>query len=621
MRNLFANLCLLLVSCVLGLSLCEISLRLFYPKYRHLAEAPARPEAKRIWANIPDNRSWNAHPDTHVVHALHHNNLGLRQHRNFSAADLASATNIGVFGDSWTENRRMAAPYSFTEPLDYLLNRSGQRFNVLNFGVEGYGTGQSFLHYTDFRYAQDLDYVVYVYCDNDLGDLYRRGLFDLDDAGHLVENRPLPSSGWVRLISRLHLSYLLLGGSDWLSAGEPYESQKRGRRLAVFRQLLRRWKYLVESSGSSFRVTPLPGSQISARIAAILSEEDIEVIDLYDCYTRFDDAHSQRERRHRPYGFKNDGHWNEAGNHVAAGCLYRALEKELGLPVQTEEELEAALLRYYAAFGGWLPTNAGGGGDEVHSSTATAGIREKYEAFGELTLVKKSLEELTVGLGKRVIASDFDVYFDGEHLTYVKKDCRLSDSLRKIFLYVTPVEGDKILRDRIFDRVSLHAGFMRTGENWCVGTTRLNYPAVHISTGQFIPGKEFFWHDEILIDQGAFRERLERVLAPEKRVLRSDFDVYVDGTRIFYVTDACHLADGQTPFFLHVTPVDETALSADRIEYGFNNHDFYHVGDTLDAHRCVVRWHLPSYAIRHIRTGQFVPGEGGRLWEGEFSMN
>ena len=38
-----ANLFLLLVSCLAGLSLCELSLRIFYPKYQNVAEAQFQP--------------------------------------------------------------------------------------------------------------------------------------------------------------------------------------------------------------------------------------------------------------------------------------------------------------------------------------------------------------------------------------------------------------------------------------------------------------------------------------------------------------------------------------------------------------------------------------------------
>ena len=37
------NLCLLLASCAVGLFLCELTLRLFYPQYRGLVEARLHP--------------------------------------------------------------------------------------------------------------------------------------------------------------------------------------------------------------------------------------------------------------------------------------------------------------------------------------------------------------------------------------------------------------------------------------------------------------------------------------------------------------------------------------------------------------------------------------------------
>lgn len=217
MRNLFTNLCLLLGSCVAGLALCEVSLRLFYPKYRHLAEAQFSRDAERIWSRMPHWRDFRRHPDTGAPHFLHYNNLGLRQHRNFSAADLAVAINVGVFVDAFTENTGMPVPYSFTEPLDYLLNRGQQRFNVLNFGVHAYGPGQSFLHYQDFRYGYNLDYVLFVYCENDLRNIQETALFHLDESGRLARHGAIFSPWWVRLISQIHISYLILDASERFS--------------------------------------------------------------------------------------------------------------------------------------------------------------------------------------------------------------------------------------------------------------------------------------------------------------------------------------------------------------------------------------------------------------------
>ena len=400
-----ANLCLLLAACVAGVALCEASLRLFYPQYRHFAEARFRSDARRIWAYKPNARDWGIHPDTGAPHTFYHNNLALRQHRDFHAADLAAATNIGVFGDSFVENSRVTAPYSLTEPLDYLLNQSGQRFNVLNFGVGGYGTDQSLLHYEDFRYTADLDHVVYVYCRNDLSDLYATGLFHLDAAGHLVRNEAM-RSWWVPLIRKLHTPYLVLDvkqrwsflitetarnsedlrredrESRW-DAG--YRAMRRAFQktsLEIFRQLIRRWKHLAEHNGSTFSVVLLPMSPPQPFIVDLLHAEGVAVIDLYACFGDADPAHSQRRRRASPYQFKNDYHWNEAGNRLAAVCLYRVLEEKTGIPTLSEARLQEVLFQYDVAFGDEIPPKAGGGEAEGMGSPETsAAIREKYLAL------------------------------------------------------------------------------------------------------------------------------------------------------------------------------------------------------------------------------------------------
>ena len=423
-----ANLRLLLTSCLVGLSLCEVSLRLFYPKYRDLADAQVHQDAMRIWSNTPNARSWKYHPDTGSAHPFQHNNLGLRQHRNFTEADLTSATNIGVFGDSFVENIRISAPYSFTEPLDYLLNQSGTRFNVLNFGVHAYGPGQSFLHYENFRYVDNLDYVLYVYCENDIRNIYETRLFRLDEAGRLDRPTTILSPWWVRLISRLHTSYLILDASERVSfqrsqnllskelfdeyqrrtgvQGHWHEehirhSLYRGKMddeefkssLVTFQRIVRRWKQLVENNGGAFSVVLLPVAPVHPDVAAVLIEEDVKVFDLYDCFSSYDPAHTDRSWRDSPYRFKSDGHWNEAGNQLAAVCLYRFLEEKMGVPALSEKRVGEAIQKYYSAFveGGILRIPGGGADVTLHSAV---GIREKYQAFlNEDVVFKKKIEK------------------------------------------------------------------------------------------------------------------------------------------------------------------------------------------------------------------------------------
>ena len=525
MRNMFANLCLVFVSCVVGLALCEVSLRLFYPKYRHLADAQFRRDAERIYSRPSHQRSYVAHPDTGSSHPFFHNNLALRQHRNFSEADLASSINIGIFGDSYVENIRMAAQYSFTEPLDYLLNQHGEPFNVLNFGVDGYGPGQSLLHYEHFRYAEDLDHVFYVYCENDLWDIYETGLFHLDEAGHLVRDEAIRESWGGFLLRRLHIPYLVLdvsGRESPLSRGtltlrKDLKWRREERRsdetsqvirtafrqgrlvhdgpkntLEIFRQLIRRWKHVADRNGSTFSVVLLPSHPPQPFVVDLLTAEAVEVIDLNDCFRNIDPAHTQRLWAQSPYRFKHDPHWNERGNRLAAVCLYRLLEDKTGVPRLSEGRLQEALSRYYAAFKGDLPEGRRGTKNRSLIETASI-IREKYLAIDSNNPwkdMKEEILEVVAQSDKRTITSDFDVYLDQNQVIYIKENCSPADMEATFFLHVIPVDDRDLFAHRRkhgFDNWDFSWDYLKLDDRRCFAKGQLPaYPIRQISTGQYV---------------------------------------------------------------------------------------------------------------------------------------
>ena len=210
LKSMIYGLILSLVSTVLCLAVVEVSLRMFYPKYEYAANADFNWDTSRIWRRKSNSHYTRNHPDTGRAHAVYHNNLTLRQHRNFEEQELRTAVNLGFFGDSYTENLRLPAPYSFTELTDYLLNTRVPQFNTLNLGVDGYGTDQSFLYYLDFKYAKELDYVFYVFCTNDLRNIYENNIYALDERGGLVRSQVPPSPWWVRSIRRFHTTYLVV---------------------------------------------------------------------------------------------------------------------------------------------------------------------------------------------------------------------------------------------------------------------------------------------------------------------------------------------------------------------------------------------------------------------------
>ena len=102
----------------------------------------------------------------------------------------------------------------------------------------------------------------------------------------------------------------------------------------------------------------------------------------------------------------------------------------------------------------------------------------------------------------------------------------------------------------------------------------------------------------------------------------SNFDVYLDGTVLRYVTNPCSREDWNAPFFLHVTPVDVDDLPAFRRQYGFENRDFFFGNSRQDLgmdRTCEAAVALPEYAIARIGTGQHIPNEGV-IWTETFSL-
>ena len=501
-----ANTALLLASCLTGLLLCEAGLRLFHPEYAPLAEAPLVHDPNLLFIRLPNHCSLFGNPDTHRPHSLCHNNLGLRQHRNFSAADLESSINLGFFGDSFTENIGMEAQFSFTEPLDYLLNLGGEgAFNALNFGVQRYGLAQSLLRYELWDFREALDHVFYVHFENDLRDDLASGLFRLDDAGQLARREAAPSR--FALLSKLHLSYLALDAAGRLSThfGEIAAKAKRlehefdQRRLflssgvpqrgyALFRQLLRRFKEAVEGNGASFHLVWLPmENHASSGVAAIVREEGVDAFSLRDCFGERDPAHLRTPWPASPYRFENDRdrHWNEAGNRLAAVCLHRFLAGRLGLPSLSEEAVAQALRRYYSAFE--APGSARGlplAGKAQPASPTTAAIRRKYGVLeGNLPSWRPPWAPSP---DKLALRTRFDVYLHDGWLAYVKEGCASADFDRRFFLHAWPVDVRDLPPERRahgFD--NLDVGH-RIDEAACTAWRKLpSYAIERIRFGQF----------------------------------------------------------------------------------------------------------------------------------------
>ena len=311
--------------------------------------------SRAIWDRPVNARQYRKHPDLGYDIEIVFNDFGIRNHRGVSKQSVTEFDGqlIGVFGDSMTENRRIDDRFTFTSILDDYLP-SG--YQVLNFGVDGYGADQSYLKYLDFEANTDLDYVLYLFVQNDLRNLYENQLFEFsnNEVGEPVAPRIDPLLEFAR---HFHVVYMVFDAYARLKArvdNKSYELQhlnhkiehSAGRRhLAAdrpdrvhdeyadsmvidflsdnpapetllwgdrFRQLVRQWKTDVEETGNRFFILVMP-SPTTTRLAKRLFESDLAGHTFY----LVDDF----PEGYKEFVFENDNHWNESGNLRAARAI------------------------------------------------------------------------------------------------------------------------------------------------------------------------------------------------------------------------------------------------------------------------------------------------------------
>ena len=221
----------------------------------------------------------------------------------------------------------------------------------------------------------------------------------------------------------------------------------------------------------------------------------------------------------------------------------------------------------------------------------------------------------------------FDIYRDGNRLTYIKESCRAADTQPRFYLHITPWEVSDLPSGRRgygFDSVNfelVHQGALFDGK--CLATVELpGYNIATIKTGQFTSGGGKVWAVEFALDvpQAVIESRRGEYAAATAGtpLSRGVFDIYRNGNRLTYIKENCRAADTQLRFYLHLIPRNVNDLPAGRRRHGFDNlnFDFLEQGTLFDG-KCLATVNLPDYEIATIQTGQYIPG-GSRIWQAEF---
>jgi hypothetical protein len=137
--------------------------------------------------------------------------------------------------------------------------------------------------------------------------------------------------------------------------------------VALLRRIVREWRELAERRGAHFHIVITP-NKWNCDFRWIFEGDD-HVVDLEEAFRSHGLGLSWK--------FKQDSHWNELGNQLAAVHLLKYLERADGMPPLSRDQISSQLFVFYDAFDlGWkpelwvVPTES--------SDRARAQIRERY---------------------------------------------------------------------------------------------------------------------------------------------------------------------------------------------------------------------------------------------------
>lgn len=181
-----ANALLVVVSTLVALLVAEFAVRWLRPQ-------PLASVARS------DRLGWIHPPNSDFVYErqefrmpVHYSSAGLRD-REFPFHKPPGTVRVAWLGDSFVEGLQVPLDSCAAKRVEAALNilaPPGVRFEVLNFGVSGYGTCQQLLLLEDLALRFEPDWVLSQYYANDLDDDVRSGLCGIDSAGALLEFAP-----------------------------------------------------------------------------------------------------------------------------------------------------------------------------------------------------------------------------------------------------------------------------------------------------------------------------------------------------------------------------------------------------------------------------------------------
>jgi lysophospholipase L1-like esterase len=354
-RGICARLALCAAAFGASLLLMELGFRAFWKGYYLTGvKAYITTSATRGWANSPSRVAEYGESEFRIE--VTHNSLGFRG-PEVAPNPPPNMRRVLVLGDSFAYGIGVADDETFSARLAAL----DPRLEVLNSGVNGYGTGQELLLLREYAATLHPDLVLVAFFWNDVGNSFHRSFprFQLVD-GSLVWPDPLPAAPPMQPSARhpwLRHSYLFRFASDRLKLGRwwltvafsiPTESSdfvaqsERDEAWQLMRALLAAVRDEARGVGARTAVLAIPDQvqverarvigldpedyEIQPRLGEICRELGIALID------PLPELRAAATSGGEPLYYPVDRHLKKAGHEIVARVLAREIEELALLP-------------------------------------------------------------------------------------------------------------------------------------------------------------------------------------------------------------------------------------------------------------------------------------------------
>lgn len=358
-----------LFSLIIGLLLGEAALRLAGARF-----------STSFYVIDPD-LGWALRPGVsgtytgETVNSIQINSVGMRDDREYATGRQPGKYRVAILGDSFAEAMQVPLERTFARQLEAKLKACQANPEVLNFGVQGYGTTQELLVWRNKAKAYQPDAVVLLfYTGNDLYNNQRQlnptnadaaPYYVLDGEGKLRFEPALAKpgmlrEGWASVVRVSRLAQFVTDAfyklarpaaaqqnreyMDKLIYAPPKDDHMR-QAWAVTEALLPRFRQEVESTGARF-VLALASSGMQVHPDPAQRRQFLEFTggtDLFYSEKRLAAAGNgalalgepmqvEAEKTGSMYhgfpGNLGNGHWNAEGHNLAANWIAKAICKQ-----------------------------------------------------------------------------------------------------------------------------------------------------------------------------------------------------------------------------------------------------------------------------------------------------